>query len=163
MENYYNQQQTAKNEQKESQPATLSNEHPNKQFHSSKTQQPQFVKTCMECDAKIKGRVDKRFCDDNCRSAFHNKHNRNQMLITREINAVLRRNRQILKDIFETNQSDTIVSKQHLEKKGFLFDFLTHSNEKPNNPTTKYCYEFGYLELKEGQFKIYKTQDLTGF
>jgi len=163
MENYYNQNHTKNNEKNGTQPLTISNDQQNNSPHFTQTQHPQFVKTCLECNAKIKGRVDKRFCDDNCRSAFHNKHNRTQLLITREINAVLRRNRQILKDIFETNHSETIVSKQQLEKKGFSFEFLTHSKEKSKAEQAKYCYEFGYLELKEGQFKIYKNNDLTGF
>lgn len=121
-----------------------------------------LVKTCLECSAKIKGRVDKRFCDDNCRSAFHNKQNRNHQLITREINAVLRKNRQILKEIFESNQSDTVVTKQHLEKRGFLFDFLTHADQISQKEKAKYCYEFGYLEFKEGQFRIYKNANVNG-
>jgi len=56
---------------------------------------------CLECGDKIKGRSDKKFCNDACRSAHHNKKNKVVSNPQKTINNLLSKNRRILKDCFE--------------------------------------------------------------
>jgi len=48
-------------------------------------------KNCPECDDKIKGRADKKFCSDACRNAFNNKLNSDANSTVRNINNALRK------------------------------------------------------------------------
>jgi predicted nucleic acid-binding Zn ribbon protein len=84
--------------------------------------------TCKECGDKLKGRADKVFCNDACRSAFNNRRNREQSTIP------IRR----------------------LENKGFLFNFFTHTEEPNKGNCYRYCYDFGYAEAKNGELMITK-------
>ncbi len=42
--------------------------------------------TCVECGEEIKGRADKKFCSDQCRSAFNNRLNSDATNFIRNIN-----------------------------------------------------------------------------
>jgi len=112
---------------------------------------------CLECSNRLKGRLDKKFCDDNCRSAYHNKNNRGNKEITKEINAVLKRNRLILKELYEKTAAESQeIDKTILIRKGFEFNFLTQVQPLVSNQMANYCYEFGYRELNEGKVKLIK-------
>ena len=74
---------------------------------------------CCECGDKIKGRSDKKFCNDACRSAHHNKKNKVVCSPQKKINSVLSKNRRILKDCFEQSE-DKRVPKLKLENQGFM-------------------------------------------
>jgi hypothetical protein len=30
------------------------------------------TKTCLQCGTELRGRIDKKFCDDQCRTAYNN-------------------------------------------------------------------------------------------
>lgn len=125
-----------------------------------KSTQNTMENNCLECSARLKGRLDKKFCDDNCRSAYHNKSNRTDMKITREINAVLRRNRQILKELYEKSIAERVqIDKTLLLKKGFEFSFLTQVQYHQPNEINNYCYDFGYRELQEGKVEVIKIDE----
>lgn len=111
---------------------------------------------CKECSDKLKGRADKLFCNDACRSAFNNRKNRAQLDPLKSINRVLIKNRKILKEVYETTEGKNTVSIRRLENKGFLFNFFTHTEEPQSGNCYRYCYEFGYAEAKNGELMITK-------
>ena len=51
---------------------------------------------CMECSTPVKGRADKKFCDDQCRSSYYNRTKMKEISVTKNINKILKKNRQIL-------------------------------------------------------------------
>ena len=104
-------------------------------------------KLCQNCNEKIIGRSDKRFCDDQCRNQYNNNRLRDQNNRMRNINNILRRNRQILKQ-FETN---SIVEKETLIALGFQFRYFTH---KDVYSPTFYIYDIGYQKQDENCIKI---------
>lgn len=53
-------------------------------------------KTCLACDKPLKGRLDKKFCDDYCRNNYNNRLNSDQSNYVRNVNNILRKNRRIL-------------------------------------------------------------------
>jgi len=106
------------------------------------------VKNCEYCDAQLKGRVDKRFCDYMCRSGFNNQMRRERCKEVLHINAVLRSNRQILNAIMQnTTDRKSAVSITKLLDLGFNFKYFTHIYKNKNGQVYHFCYEFGFLKL----------------
>ncbi len=103
---------------------------------------------CLQCGEKIIGRIDKKFCDAQCRNSFNNKIKRKNEKQIIEINRILRRNRTILKQF--NPEGKTTVRKEYLHKLDFDFKFHTHTFTTGHGNTYKFCYEYGYLEVEEG-------------
>lgn len=117
--------------------------------------------TCQQCGSPIKGRVDKKFCDDNCRNTWHNLHNKENNHVVRMINAGLKRNRRILEILNPTGTSR--VSKNELLKRGFDFNLHTSMFKSNAGKTYFFCYEYGYTPLANDMYMLvihshYKTQ-----
>ena len=58
-------------------------------------------KTCLACGKTLKGRIDKKFCDDYCRNNYNNqqKAKGNHSAFVRNINNALLKNRKILESL----------------------------------------------------------------
>ena len=54
---------------------------------------------CLECGKSLKGRCDKKFCDDYCRNAYNNKAKIEENSFVRNINRTLQRNRRVLEEL----------------------------------------------------------------
>ena len=105
-------------------------------------------RNCPECGDKIIGRSDKKFCSDQCRNTYNNKLNSDASNTVRNINNILRKNRRILQSL--TKQSGkTMVSKDILLSKGFNFTYHTHTYITKKGVNYQFCYEHGYLFLKD--------------
>ena len=78
---------------------------------------------CPECGKEIKGRLDKKFCDDFCRNAFNNKARRPHELMIKNTNSQIRRNRRILKILCPSGKAT--VRREILINMGFDFSFFT--------------------------------------
>ncbi len=103
---------------------------------------------CLQCGEIIIGRIDKKFCDAQCRNSYNNKTKRDTEKRIIEVNRILRRNRKILKQF--NPEGKTTVRKEYLEKLNFNFSFHTHTFTTINDNTYKFCYEYGYLNLDDG-------------
>ncbi|MFO8021397.1 MAG: hypothetical protein R6U65_02935 [Perlabentimonas sp.] len=105
-------------------------------------------RTCPECGDEIIGRADKKFCSDQCRNTYNNKLNSDESNTVRNINNILRKNRRILKEL-NKESGKTIVAKELLLTKGFNFTYHTHTYTTKRGDIYFYCYEQGYLFLKD--------------
>lgn len=105
------------------------------------------ARQCQCCSKTIRGRSDKKFCDDNCRNQFNNKIRGSENYHLRNINRILGRNRRILKELLPKGSEKVIISKRHLEFLQFHFCFYTHSHTNKKGNTFLFCYEFGYLTI----------------
>jgi predicted nucleic acid-binding Zn ribbon protein len=103
---------------------------------------------CEYCGMEFIGRVDKRFCSDQCRASFHNEKHKANNIAMIQINKILKNNRRILKKLNPIGK--TTVPKSFLELQGFDFRFYTHLYSSHNN-TYFFCYEYGYLPLPKEQ------------
>jgi hypothetical protein len=103
-------------------------------------------KTCLNCQEKIRGRADKKFCDDQCRNQYNNgmlRHVNNRM---RNINNILKRNRRILAQFLEEEN----IKREVLLANGFHFSYFTHYDEQSK---TKFVFDIGYqTDSKENVF-----------
>jgi hypothetical protein len=100
------------------------------------------TKACMECGAKFTGRVDKKFCSDQCRITFNNRLNGAGTNQVRNINHILGKNRRILIELNTTGKSRVMRSK--LLEKGFDFGYFTSVYTTKEGVVYHFCYEQGY-------------------
>ncbi len=102
---------------------------------------------CIDCGAELRGRTDKKFCDDQCRSNYNNQLKANDQGFLKRVNQILKKNRNIL---LEKNPEGKVkVKRAELLRKGFNFDYYTHTYQTQSGATYIFCYEYGYLLLKD--------------
>jgi len=117
------------------------------------------LKNCLACNKSLKGRTDKKFCDDYCRNVYNNKYKAEGNNTVRNINNALRRNRRILQELLRPDEK---VTKTHMEKlveRGFLFKYITHTYTNPRGNVYNFCFEYGYLPLDNNNYLIVKQKE----
>ena len=112
--------------------------------------------TCLHCGNDIKGRLDKKYCDDVCRNAWHNEQNKAEQIQIRTVNAILKKNRKVLLELNTTGKSK--VKKEDLLKHGFNFDYMTRIYATQKGSTYYFCYEQGYLPLEGNWYMLVVDQ-----
>ncbi|MGN6438699.1 MAG: hypothetical protein ACTHMM_19305 [Agriterribacter sp.] len=114
-----------------------------------------LVLHCLYCEKLIKGRMGKKFCDDWCRNAYHNKLNSEfTSPLIRTINSILKRNRKILGLLLPAGKETAHASKKKLQDMGFNFGYFTHQVITKKGQTYVFCYEYGYLLLESDFYLI---------
>jgi hypothetical protein len=116
------------------------------------------TKTCLECNKTLKGRVDKKFCDDLCRNSYNNKLNSDTNAYVRNINNLLRRNRRVLEEVLASEEM-VKVQKTKLIEKAFSFKYFTHTYTNKKGNVYFFCYEYGYLLLEGDLLLVVKRKD----
>ena len=105
-------------------------------------------KTCLYCNTPIKGRTDKKFCDADCRGAYHNRRKVQGGQIIKSINRQLLVNYRALQDCLRLlpAAAEPIDSKQQLRGRGF--DPSYHTCRKIISGKAYYfTYDLGYTVL----------------
>jgi len=116
-------------------------------------------KICLNCQKPIRGRADKKFCDDYCRNQYNNHLKSASNNCIRNINHALKKNRNILQNLL-AEQETCRVTREKLLVSGFLFQYHTHTLSTRNrNNRYSFCYDYGYLSLDDGQFLIVKKRN----
>ena len=112
---------------------------------------------CLACNKPVKGRIDKKFCDDYCRNAYNNKSKIEESAYVRHINQVLKKNRRILEELMG-NEEMTKHPKIKFTNKGFDFSYHTHQYINKKGNIYFFCYEYGYLPLEGEWYLIVKRK-----
>ncbi len=111
---------------------------------------------CLDCHTPLKGRADKKFCDDLCRSNYNNHLKADDCSFMKQVNQILKKNRELLR---MQNADGTVKMRQdELVKKGFDFNYHTHTFVTANGGTYFFCYEYGYLILDNNELLLVKRQ-----
>jgi len=106
------------------------------------------VKICLACDRPIKGRSDKKFCDDSCRNNYNNRLYSYSIPVVRNINNILRKNRRILEDLLSgVEKKVLVVERKKLVEKGFQFEYFTEQFLPDKKEQYYYCYDYGYRSI----------------
>lgn len=113
--------------------------------------EPRF---CLNCNDPLKGRSDKKFCDDQCRNAYNNEMKSIHHKELSAINKVLSRNRKILKGFLGENGTKATAKREEMLMKGFHFNYITHSVTNQKGQTILCCYDLGYYQDKEDKYII---------
>ncbi|MGW8123005.1 hypothetical protein ACV07N_10145 [Roseivirga echinicomitans] len=109
---------------------------------------------CLECGDAMYGRIDKKFCSDQCRNTFNNRQNSDSNNYVRNVHNLLRRNRRILENLNPDGKSKT--TRNRLIEKGFDFNYHTSTYTTKAGATYYFCYEYGYLALEGDAFALVK-------
>ena len=110
---------------------------------------------CQECGTDIYGRVDKKFCSDQCRNTYNNRTQAVQNKYIRKVNYILRKNRRIMEELISnTDKNVKRVKRSDLLDKGFNFDYYTNIYSTKTNNYYYFSYEYGYNVLEEGYLAI---------
>jgi predicted nucleic acid-binding Zn ribbon protein len=117
------------------------------------------AKECLTCNKTVRGRTDKKFCDDYCRNTYNNQLKAEGNNMVRNINNALRKNRRILEELFEENEKTLKVNREKLLQLGFQFKYFTHTYSNQKGGTYFFCYEYGYLPLENNWHLIVKRKD----
>ncbi len=101
---------------------------------------------CLACNKELKGRTDKKYCDTQCRSMYHNSNKPNHERTIQKINKLLRKNRSLLAHFCPSGKST--VKKEVLVELGYRFELFT--NIFPfKTGVYFFCYNYGFLPIIE--------------
>jgi hypothetical protein len=117
--------------------------------------QPPETKTCLSCGKTLKGRSDKKFCDDYCRNNHNNALKATTNNVVRNINNALAKNRRILENLLPAEDM-TKAHKEKLLHAGFQFKYFTHTYANKKGNVYYFIYDYGYLPLEGDWFLIVK-------
>ncbi len=117
----------------------------------------EIKKTCPVCGDAIIGRIDKKFCSDQCRNEFNNKQNQDANSYIRRINYLLRKNRRILEELNPEGKSK--VTRTKLLNKGFDFRYFTSIYQTRTGNTYYFCYEQGYLPINDNFYTLVRRDE----
>ena len=104
------------------------------------------INFCLSCNSKLIGRSDKKFCDAQCRSTYHNQNKPVHEMLIQQTNSILRKNRGILAHYCP--QGKATVRKEVLEKSGYQFEYFTNIFHISNG-IYYFCYEYGFRPIFE--------------
>jgi len=115
------------------------------------------IRLCLDCSSELKGRSDKKFCDDQCRSNYNNRLISENTSYLRQVNSILKRNRRIMEEL--NPDGKTRISRKKLVAKGFNFDYFTNIYQTQTGKTYYFCYESGYLPLEHDEILLVRKED----
>ncbi len=109
---------------------------------------------CLFCGKELSGRAGKRFCDNQCRAHFHYQKNKDkEVSLFQQIDRQLKTNRRLLKE--HNKAGKTTLRKQRLLDLGFDPNFFTHYWKAQNGKVYFFCYEYGFMPVKEKNIEKY--------
>ena len=111
---------------------------------------------CLDCGVSFSGRSDKKFCSDQCRSAYNNRLNVDATNVMRNINNALRRNRRILNDLIDRKKEQ--VDREELAQRGFNFKYFTQSYSSKCGKTYHFWYDFGIEFHDQETYKVVRSE-----
>ena len=112
---------------------------------------------CKECGKPLIGRIDKKFCNDQCRFLYNNKKKRVHEAAILNINQQLRKNRTIIKSLNPVGK--TTVRRSLLKNMGFSFDFFTHTYRTDKGINYYFTYEYGYTLIEDEKIVLVTYQE----
>ena len=117
-------------------------------------------KKCLECGTEIFGRIDKKFCSDQCRNTYNNRFNAISNSYIRKVNYILRKNRRIMEEIIEKSEKDVKrVTRNFLLDKGFDFGYYTNIYKTKKAKYYYFCYEYGYNVLEDNYLAVVRKEE----
>lgn len=116
-------------------------------------------KACLTCGKTVRGRADKKFCDDACRNTFNNQVKADTNNYVRNINHALGKNRRILNELLPDTDEMAKTSMSKLLHAGFQFRYLTHTYTNKKGNTYFFCYDYGYLPLEKDWYLIVRRKE----
>ena len=112
---------------------------------------------CLDCGSVLRGRTDKKFCDDQCRSNYNNHLKADASTALRQVNAILRKNHAILTRLCTADKIK--LKKDDLLRCGFDPSYHTHLYHTQNGNTYYFCYDYGFMKLDGEVFLVVRKAE----
>ena len=108
------------------------------------------IKKCLYCQSELKGgRVDRKYCDAQCRASYHNTQRQEKERSVQKINAILKKNWKILTMLNPTGHST--VRQLFLEEHGYNFNYFTNVYKTQEGRVYYFCYDVGFTLVEKAQ------------
>lgn len=117
------------------------------------------ARLCLSCEKILRGRTDKKYCDDYCRNNYNNLLKSNTTNLVRNINNTLGKNRRILERLFGIGEEMAKTTRAKLLQKGFQFQYITHTYTNKKGNIYYFCYDIGYLPLENDWYLLVKRNE----
>ncbi|MBL7766303.1 MAG: hypothetical protein JNJ58_09435 [Chitinophagaceae bacterium] len=117
------------------------------------------TRNCLYCAKPVRGRIDKKFCDDGCRNSHHNQSAREGSNHVRNLIGALRKNRRILAS-YLTQHETARATRERLREHGFLFQYHTHTLQGSRGRQVVFCFDHGYQVLNKDWVLIFKKMNV---
>ncbi|MBU3743341.1 MAG: hypothetical protein FGM61_02175 [Sediminibacterium sp.] len=114
------------------------------------------IRKCLSCGSIVRGRPDKKYCDESCRNSYNNRYYSESHAYVRNINQNLKKNRTILERLLPKHRLMARAPQYRLYSMGFRFQYYTHTHTNKNGKQYFFCYEYGYLLLDKERVLIVK-------
>ena len=113
-----------------------------------------IIGICGYCQSEMTGRIDKKFCDNYCRSTFHyEKAKHEEPKFFKKVSDKLKTNRKLL---MHFNRGGTVkVNAELLLDKKFDPHFFTHHWIDPKGELFLFCFEIGFRRKWENGMEKY--------
>lgn len=103
-------------------------------------------KECLQCQRELKGgRIDRKYCDAQCRASYHNHQRQEKEHGVRQVNDILKQNWKILTMLNPTGHST--IRKSFLEEHGYNFNYFTNVFKATSGRVYYFCYDVGLAEV----------------
>ncbi len=109
---------------------------------------------CGFCGKELKGRSDKKFCNDSCRNAFNHKNRENNNDLFLPIISILKKNRAVLAEARKDKKTKMLsIPKERLLELGFNFHYCTE-HIRYEEYDHYFCFDLGYVIKKPGKCEL---------
>lgn len=117
--------------------------------------------SCLSCGGKLNGRIDKKYCDPQCKSAHQYKKEKEQpKRFYNKVDNQLKLNRRLLKQYNKAGKA--VIRQSIMISAGFNPKFFTHYWKSKKGEVYLFVYEYGFLRKKDNhadKFILIKWQE----
>ena len=110
-------------------------------------------KQCLYCRKNIRGRSDKKFCNDYCRNYYNQGLKEKEGVAEKKINQILSRNRRVLQQISEEGHY-VCLPRERLMSMGFDPRFCTELYFTKSKTACFFCYDYGFVFSQKNDLAI---------
>ncbi len=106
---------------------------------------------CKQCSKEFKpNRWDAKYCSSKCKNSYNNRNKSRAYHITKPINDILWKNRNILRSFYRKQE----VHVNELKRAGFNYNYTTHEYIDEQKTRVTFCYDFGFQQINSNTLKI---------
>jgi hypothetical protein len=110
-------------------------------------------RACTACRKIIRGRTDKKFCNDHCRNTYNNQLRAPENAYIRSVTLSIRKNRSILQMMLG-KKKNMQVNRNELLEHGFRFRYHTHLENLSIGSNIVCCFDVGYQTIEQDKILV---------
>jgi hypothetical protein len=108
---------------------------------------------CLQCQKKLHGRSDKKFCSLTCKNAYNVAQRRSTKNEVKEIDGYLHRNREILATIMGDSKKE-MIDRKVLARAKFRWEYMTGIYKNKQGKWYHLVYDYAWMEFSDQMLLI---------